>query len=202
MTTEAATAPEVEAADAATPEQLSTIIALSRQQAKLQAEVTRAEETLRTAKDALKHNAEIALPNALRNANLDALPLGEGWMVRLKTTLAGTITEANKAAAHEWLEAHGMGGIIKHVITISFGRDEDAFFNKFLRDLAKRKRPVDAERKDAVNTSTLGATIREQVAKAKDAGLDPREAIPFDLFGVYQMTTAELIAPKTKKVTL
>jgi len=192
---------EVEAAETATPQQLSTILALARQQAKLAAEVVKAEEDLKAKKDALKQSAEIALPNALRDAGLDQMPLGEGWMVKLKTTLAGYISEENKPAAHTWLEDHGMGGIIKHLITITFGRDEDKFFNKFLRDLAKRKNPVEATRKDGVNTATLSAMIREQVAKAQEAGLDPRQALPFDLLGVYQVTTAELVAPKAKKAT-
>lgn len=195
-------APEIEAADAATPQQLSTILSLARQQAKLAKEIDDIETALMAKKAALKASAEIALPNAMRDAGLDQMPLGEGWTVKLKTTLAGYISEANKAAAHTWLEEHGMGGLIKHVITITFGRDEDKFFNKFLRDLAKRKNPIKAERKDAVNVATLGATIREQVAKAQDEGRDPKEALPFDLLGVYQVTTAELVAPKAKKVTL
>jgi len=193
---------EIEAADAASPAQISTIISLAHQQARLAHEVSVAEEELRKKKEALKHCSEISLPNALRDANLEACPLKDGWTVKLKTILAGNISEANKEAAHQWLEDHGMGGLIKHTIQITFGRDEDTFFKKFLRDLGKRKNPVKAERKDAVNTNTLGATIREQVAKAQAEGRDPREAIPFDLFGVYQLTYAELVPPKAKKTQL
>jgi hypothetical protein len=193
---------EVEEAESATPEQLAAILALARRQAKLELDISKREEELKKLYEERKQTAEIALPNALRDARLDSMPLGEGWMVRLKTTLSGAISAANKDKAHEWLEGHGMGGLIKHIITISFGRDEDKFFNKFLRDLAKRKKPVQAERKDAVNTQTLGAMIREQVAKAQGEGRDPREAIPFDLLGVYQITTAELVAPKAKATTL
>lgn len=190
---------EVEAAPAATPEQLAHVLATARRQAKLANDIAKAEEALKKQKEEYKKTAEVELPNALRAAQLDQMPLGEGWTVKLKTTLAGYISEERKEQAHAWLEEHDMGGLIKHVITITFGRDEDAFFNKFMRDLQKRKKPVQAERKDAVNSQTLGAFVREQVGKAQEQGLDPKEVIPFDLFGVYQTTYAEILPPKKPK---
>ena len=190
---------EVEDSPSATPEQLAHVLATARRQAKLAAEIAKAEDALKKQKNEYKKTAEIELPNALRAAQLNEMPLGEGWSVRLKTTLAGYISEERKETAHAWLEEHDMGGLIKHVITITFGRDEDSFFKKFMADLAKRKKPVQAERKDAVNTATLGAFVREQVGKAQEQGLDPREVIPFDLLGVYQTTYAEIVPPKKPK---
>ncbi len=193
---------EVEEAKPATPEQLALVLNLARQQMKLQLEVAKAEEELKLKYEALKKCAEVDVPNALREVNLTELPLGEGWTVKMKKLIAGGITEANKEKAHAWLEKTNNGGLIKHVITISFGRDEDSWAKKFMRDLAQRKKPLNAERKDAVNTTTLGAFIRKEIEKAQEAGKDPKEAIPFDLLGVFERTYAELVPPKKPKASM
>lgn len=190
---------DVEQGGGATPQQMSTILNLARSQKGLELELEKMIQAVKEKQIALKKVAEVDVPNALRDAGLEEMPLGEGWTVKMKTILAGSITEANRDKAHEWLEAHSFGGLIKHWITIKFNRDDDKFFKKFMSDLAKRKRPVDAERKDAVNTQTLGAFVREQVGLAQEAGKDPKDVIPFDLLGVYQLQYAEIVPPRKSR---
>ena len=89
-----------------------------------------------------------------------------------------------------------MGGLIKRTIIVYFGKDEDRWAKKFMADLAKRKRPLDVERKETVHSGSLTAAVKEQIAKALEEGKDPRAELPFDLLGVYQAEVAELVAPK------
>lgn len=190
---------EVEHAGESSPEKLNLVLQLARSMKAQQLHIEKLEAELADRSKALKKIAEVDIPNALNDAGLEEMPLGEGWTVKIKNVITGSISEANKERAHEWLEKHGMGGLIKHVITISFGRDEDRWAKKFLADCAKRKKPLNASRKDAVNSQTLSATVREQIQLATDAGEDPRQRIPFDLFGVFELKKAELVEPKAKK---
>ncbi|MFZ8998555.1 MAG: hypothetical protein ACO3D0_09310, partial [Ilumatobacteraceae bacterium] len=36
------------------------------------------------------------------------------------------ISAEHRDAAHEWLREHGFGGIVKHAVSATFGKDEDA----------------------------------------------------------------------------
>jgi len=193
---------DIEAAPEASAEDLATVLNLAREQLRLHLKLERLEEEMNQLNQALKTNAEIALPEALRAANLKEMPLGEGWFVKIKEITAASISETKKPEAFAWLEQHQLGGIIKRVITISFGRDEEKWAKKFLADCAKRKKPLNAELKEAVHSGTLTKTIKDMIEEALAEGEDPKQKVPFELFGVYQAQRAELIPPKKPKVNL
>lgn len=193
---------DVEAAPEASAEALANILSLARTAKGVELEILDLEEKLAAKSKALKALREHDLPNALKEAGFsvgDQFDLGSGWHVKLKTFTSASISAANKEAAHAWLEDHGMGGLIKRVITISFGRDEEKWAKKFLADCAKRKKALNAELKEAVHAGTLTATVKEQIARAEEEGRDPASAVPFDLFGVYRAEVADLVAPKKPK---
>ena len=187
---------EVEPAPAATAEDLAKILGLAREQVRIRLVIEKHEEEVKKLKLGLKQVTEKDLPEAMRAADLTTFDCGGGWSVILKPFVAASISEANRGAAHEWLDEHGMGGLIKRTIIVYFGKDEDRWAKKFMADLAKRKRPLDVERKETVHSGSLTAAVKEQIAKALEEGKDPRAELPFDLLGVYQAEVAELVAPK------
>lgn len=140
------------------------------------------------------------IPDAMREVGMEHFSLTGGFSIALERVVAASISKAAAPAAHEWLERYGFGSIIKHDITISFGKDEDKWAKKFLADLAKRKRPLRAERKDVVHSGTLRAFVRERVDLEKAGQVpDDEMKLPRDLFGVFEFVKATLIEPKEKK---
>lgn len=107
------------------------------------------------------------LPDLLNAAKLTALTLEpEGntpaYEVELKPWYNATISKDNPAPALNWLEEHGYGDIIKHIFTISFGRDEHirarAFYNLLVEHGYSQ-----FEEKRGVHPSTLQAFVKEQL---------------------------------------
>lgn len=174
---------------------LKNIAHLARRYTDLEGEIAHLEATLKTKKDEWRALREGALPLALTEVGMTKFTMTGGANVTLKTGYVASITEANRAAAHEWLEDHGHGSIIKHEIKIVFGKGEEAWARKFLRDLAKRKRPLRFDRKDTVHPQTLGAFVRETIAAAKAEGQSPEAVIPFPLLGVFELRYAEVEQP-------
>lgn len=106
------------------------------------------------------------LPDLLNAAKLTALTLEpEGntpaYEVELKPWYNAAIDKDNPAPALNWLEEHGYGDIIKHIFTISFGRDEHVRAEAF-RDWLKTHN-FDYEERRSVHPSTLQAFVKEQL---------------------------------------
>lgn len=179
---------EVESAPGPTKEQVDRVVTLARRQVMLERDIKLQQDAVAVLQQELAGIAERDLPEALSAAGIGwRYPVGNGWSVELEERTFGNISEARAAEAHTWMEEHGFGSLIKHVITVSFGKGEDTWARKFMRDLAQRKRPVNADRKDAVHGSTLGKFVRDNVA-----------TIPHELFGVYFKKTAKVVPPETE----
>jgi hypothetical protein len=176
--------------------ELNRVRALAQRQLDLQRRVAELEGDLKRANDDLKAVREVSLPNAMVEVGMKSFELAGGGSVTVEEMIVGSLTVANKEAGFAWLEDHGHGAIIKHEIKISFGRDEDTWAKKFLRDLAQRKKPLKFERKDTIAPQTLQAFIREQIANAMKENLDPKVAIPHDVFGVTTLRFAKVVDPQ------
>jgi hypothetical protein len=153
------------------------------------------EDDLKKKQADLKMVREVSLPVALLAVGMESFVLANGAAVKVKEMVVGNVAVADRPKMHDWLEEKGFGAIIKHEIKIFFGRDEDSWARKFLRDLAARKKPLKFERKDTVAAQTLQAFIREQVAQAKTENMDPNLVIPHDLFGIVTLRYAEVVDP-------
>ena len=92
------------------------------------------------------------------------------------------ISEANRVAAHQWLVDNGHAGIIKHEVTVKFGKDE----NKKADDAINKLKQLghDPAVKQGVHPQTLNAFVKEQLTKGKD--------IPSETFGIYVGSRAKI----------
>lgn len=172
----------------ATPQQLEHVLQLCRRKLRLENEIIRETAALEEKAEQLKKLSEADLPTAMQEANLTVMSLGGGYEVRVITTPFASIKREEMGPAITWLDGHGHGDIVKHEVKILFPREQEAFFKKFMRDLAKRKRPVDAGLKEYVDHQTLNAFVREQLA----AGVE----LPRETFGIFEKTVATLQRPK------
>lgn len=183
---------DIEAAPIPDNQDLANIAAMAKRYIDLEDTILKLEQELALKKADLKTLREGSLPLALTEVGMTSFKMNGGISVILKTGHVASISEANRPAAHAWLEKSGNGAIIKHQITIQFGKGEEAWAKKFLRDLSQRKRPLKYERKDTVHPQTLGAFVREKIASAREQGLSPERQIPFDLLGVFELRYAEV----------
>ncbi len=193
---------EFEPAPLPTEKDLAKVVTLARDQLRLELTIEKTEALLAQLKEQLRAISQNTLPLALQEIGLTGLPLLGGYAITMKDVIGGHISKENAPKAHAWLEESGNGAIVKHVITIQFGKGDEAWYKKFVRDLAQRKRPLRYERKDSVHPQTLSAFVREQVAAAKTQGLDPAKLMPLDLLGVYQLKVTEVERPKAAEATL
>lgn len=157
---------------------LAQISAVAQEQLEAEAKVARIEEDLRKAQAELRDIAENRLPALMDAAEQAKLTTKDGIEVQVSEKIRASIPEANKEKAFAWLEENNHGRLIKREFKIEFGKDEEAWANKFERDLARRKRQLRVARKKAVNPMTLASFVKEQLSEGV--------AVPLDLLGAFR----------------
>ena len=115
------------------------------------------------------------IPTMMSEMGLAELKLQDGSHLKVSTTYRATITEANKAAAFNWLRSNGLGDIIKNEISVSFGRNEDNKAADYA-ELAKGQ-GLEPQQKLKVEPMTLKALVRERMEAGKE--------MPTELFNIY-----------------
>jgi hypothetical protein len=156
---------------------LARINGLAADQLQSEARVARLEEELTEAKSTARLISEVQMPELLKEAGMSEFTTADGIRIALKEQIFGSIPAATAEEAFSWLEENGHARLIKRTFAIDFGKDDEKWADKFERDLAQRKKPLNCKRKRAVHPQTLRAFVREQ--------LDKGVAIPMDTFGVH-----------------
>jgi len=149
---------------------------------KLQEDVKTLEHSLKETKEKLRIVEEQELPEAMQAANLQEIKLTNGAKITMSQFYKGSISEKNRDAAHGWLLSNNHGGIIKHEVSLKFGKDEGDKANDAVQSL--KQKGLDPAVKESVHPQTLNAFVREQLTSGKD--------LPADLFGVYVGSRAKL----------
>ena len=124
---------------------------------------------------------------------MDTLGMGKftttgGHEVSIREFVRGSIPKARTDEAITWLNENGHERLVKQQCVIDFGREDEAWAQKFLRDCAMRIRPLNAAWKRGVHPQTLQAWAREQLAN----GID----IPMELFGIFRQRMSKVVMPK------
>lgn len=168
---------EIEAAPPPSDVALGQVAALAQRVLMLQDAVQEATAALERKQKELSQASDVDLPELMTRLGLTQFRLRDGAAVELVTAYHASIPKARAPEAMAWFETNGHGSLVKHEIKVEFAKGEEKFFQKFLRDLKKRKKPVKAAARDYVAPQTLGAFVREQIA----AGV----SIPMELLGVF-----------------
>tara|TARA_R100001591_G_scaffold34026_3_gene45405 strand:+ start:10351 stop:10929 length:579 start_codon:yes stop_codon:yes gene_type:complete len=158
------------------------ISSIAQQLQKLQEEVKETELLLHAQKEALRMYEEQALPEAMQAANLREIVLTNGSKITVNEFYKGYISEKNREAAHAWLLSNNHGGIIKHEVSLKFGKDEGEKAQDAVQSL--KQKGLDPAVKESVHPQTLNAFVKEQLTSGKD--------LPAELFGVYVGSRAKL----------
>jgi hypothetical protein len=150
------------------------------------ARVAALSEELSGAKEALRITQEIDLPELMEEVEMAAFTLQDGTSISVKPEVQCYISEDRRAEAHEWLTEHGFGGLIKTVVSASFGRGEHAA-------AVEAAEKIGGELSEAVHPATLKSFIKERMAAAAS---EPENVPPTDIFGIRPFTRAVAVMPK------
>lgn len=163
---------------------LARISGLASDQAHAAARVERLTEELKQAKETFRHISENQMPLLMEEAQVDSFTTKDGLKIEIKEAIRGSIPKATQVEAFKWLEDNGHGRLIKREFKIDFGKDDDKWADKFERDCAKRKKPLNLKRKKSVHPQTLLSFVKGQ--------LEEGVPIPMDTFGVYRQNFAKV----------
>ena len=133
------------------------------------------EEELKKIKNDIDVLSGEVIPTMMTEMNISKFSLADGAGVEVKPVYGASIPKAKEEEAFNWLRKNGLGDVIKNMITVSFGRNEDNKAASFA-DLAQGQ-GYQPTQKLKVEPMTLKALVRERTEK----GLE----MPTDLFNVF-----------------
>jgi hypothetical protein len=165
---------------------LSDVAALGKQAQRIQLEIEDLESTLKERKEVLKNLLEVRIPEACQEIGLLGFAMDDGSEVEIKQFYSASIPADKEAEAHAWLRDHGYDDIIKNLVTVQFGRNEDAKAGETLQLL--RREGLLPEQVAKVHPQTLKGWVREMVEKGVH--------FPMETFGAYTGFKANI---KSKK---
>ena len=166
---------------------LKTIAELAEKIQSQEQQVADTEEKLKKQKEELRKLQNEELPMLMQEIGFKKFELEDGSSVNIKEIYAGSISQANKEKAFNWLRQNKFDDIIKNTVTTAFGKGEDTAAKNFM-DIAEQAGYTPVQ-KTEVHPQTLKAFIKERV--------EGGDEFPMELFGAYIGYKAEI--KKSKK---
>jgi hypothetical protein len=166
---------------------LKKISALAMHQLTLEKTIANAEKELKDLCAKLRQVSEVELPDAMAEVGMEEFKLKDGSKITVIRTFTGSISEKNREEAHNWLRANGHGSLIKHAVSVVFGKGQEKAAKSLVNVLEKKGLPF--RDKEAVHPQTLQAFIREQMTAAQEEGIK----FPQELFAVFPINKAKVI---------
>jgi septum formation inhibitor MinC len=166
---------------------LKTIAELAEKIQSQEQQIANTEEDLKKQKEELRKLQNEELPMLMQEIGFKKFELEDGSSVNIKEIYAGSISQANKEKAFNWLRENKFDDIIKNTVTTAFGKGEDTAAKNFM-DIAEQAGYTPVQ-KTEVHPQTLKAFIKERV--------EGGDEFPMELFGAYIGYKAEI--KKSKK---
>lgn len=173
-------------------DRLAQLTELCREQIRLERQIADLAAQLKVKVDAHNEIAMKRIPQIAKECRFKRFDLSTGAVLKIKESLKAKLyeDEARRAEQIAWLEAHGQGAIVKRKVVVEFEKKDEALAKKLVRDLARRKTPLNVTRKDDVHNGTLVAALNEM----KRAGA----AIDLALFQAFELREAKITLPDAK----
>lgn len=157
---------------------------LARAQKQAEARVAQLEEELSNAKEDLKQISEVKLPELMDELGIPTFQTKDGLKITIKETIRVSMgrSDEEKAAALDWLDAHGHGALIKRTVEVPFSRGKDSEAQNLATTLRSDGFRAVFERR--VENPTLRSFVTEK--------LENGEEVPLDLFKVLRDRRAKV----------
>lgn len=170
---------------------LETLTTLANALVKADENTDAAEKSFKEAKEAARVLREEHIPSVFHELGIDEIKLESGAKFKITQDVCSTLSAATKPAAYDWLVENGHGGLVKTVVSSTFGKGEEEDAVKLSEELVRLG--LDSNLKRDVHAGTMKAWLKEQLAD----GTPP----PMDLFGARPVFKATVKIPKPKKAT-
>ena len=140
-----------------------------------QKEIEKTEEVLKHLKEEEKTISEEVIPNLMQEAGVSMIKTEDGKTVKVSQFYAARIPESKRDEAFDWLRENDAGDMIKNIVSLNFGKSEDAVATALVEELVERK--LNVSQKMKVEPMTLKSSVKTEIEKGR--------SVPMDLFGVY-----------------
>lgn len=147
------------------------------------AQVERAEAALKAAQERRKQIATVRLPELMTDAELEEFKTLDGKTVKLVSKIRANVTNPNKAAFYRWLRDNGHGGLIKTLVEVPFGANQQSAASS-LADELRREKGLDVGTKESVHPGTLESWVRARLEEGTD--------IPEDLVNIFEQKDVKI----------
>ena len=165
---------------------LAQLNELANQQRAAELKVEEAQKALKAAQEELRVVKEGTLPTLMDELGLETFKTTDGLEIDVSEKIRAGISKERAPGAFAWLRANGHSKLIKHEVTVQFGKGGDDDAEELAKELATDYSEVD--NKQSVHPSTLQAFIKQKLR----AG----EEIPLELFGVHRQRFAQVKSTK------
>jgi len=141
----------------------------------LQNEIAKKKEELKKTESDERHISEKIIPELMQQAGIQMLKLSNGATVEVKPFYSAKIPVSKKEEAFTWMRDNGLGGIIKNIVSMKFGKAQDNMVSSIVEDLKEKGFQVNRDEK--VEPQTYKAALKEKIQNG--------ESVPMDLLGLY-----------------
>jgi hypothetical protein len=156
-------------------EDLASVARLAKRAKTLEEEIKVLEEMLSGLQDQYKKITEESLPEAFSTIGLRSFTMDDGSRCEIKPYYGATINKDRKSEAFQWLRDHHFDDLIKNIVAVHFGRNENELCGRLQNLLAQNGYRF--EQSEKIEPQTLKAWVREQLQRGNE--------VPSDLFGVF-----------------
>lgn len=143
-----------------------------------------AQEKSREAQEVVRNIAEQQIPELMDLLGLASFETKSGVKLTVADVIRASIPKVRREEAYKWMDEAGFGGLVKHNVTVMFGRDEGPEAVSLIASLEKSGLRVKDEKK--VESSTLRKFVGDLLSDGKK--------IPMDLFGAAQFRKAKIVS--------
>lgn len=171
--------------DAAPPATLERLVTLADEATNLAAEIDAEQAALNNKIDHLKKIKRDLIPGIMEELALADFKMVDGRKITVSEKINASIPEEKRPAAFDWLASVECDGIIKTKVGAEFGKGEIDDANKAYKALIEAG--VNASMDRNIHPMTLNAFVKER--------LENGEAIPLDIFSVFEFKEAKIAAP-------
>lgn len=162
---------------------LKQVSMLGARQINIEAEMADIAEQQANLAEQLKQITDVDLPAAMAEVGLKSFTLDSGETIEIEEGIGTSISKKNEAEAFAWLRDNGHGDIIKNVVSVSFGRGEEAEAQA-AKDMLAEAGVTGINQKESVHWQTLRAFVKEQLQRGVN--------IPEDAFGIYEYQKSKI----------
>lgn len=168
---------------------LKSVSGLVKQMARLVLLAEEQERALKDTKNQIREIEEKLLPAALLAAGTSELTTDDGTQVTVVPFYSVTYPKGREDEVFEWLRGQGHGDLVKNVVSVQFGRQEDDEALKLRNSLEVRGYSTD--QKQWVEPMTWKAFAREQIERGVE--------FPQELFDTYIGNKAKIGVKRGKR---